>query len=69
MPEHEAKKGRRRKRRERRKKRNRAGSDYQPVRESVFIFTLVVMLTGVVVFCFWTIFPTALASFRETLGW
>lgn len=69
MSEQETNKGRRRKRRERRKKRKRAGSDYQPVRESVVIFTLFLMLSGVVVFCFWMIVPTALDSFKETIGW
>ena len=59
----------RRRKRERRKKRRRAGSTYQPMRDSVVIFTLFLVLAGVVVFCFWTILPTALAYFRETLGW
>ncbi len=68
MPEQEARKGHRRKRRERRKKRKRAGSNYQPVRESVVIFTIFITLSGVVIFCFWTIIPTALAYFKETLG-
>ena len=58
----------RKKKRERRKKRRRAGSSYQPMRDSVVIFTLFIVLTGVIVFCFWTISPTALTYFRETLG-
>jgi cell division septal protein FtsQ len=68
MPEKEDNDRQRTKKRERRKKRRRAGSSYQPMRESVVIFTLFIVLAGIIVFCFWTIIPTALAYFRETLG-
>jgi hypothetical protein len=68
MLEEESQAHRRTKKRERRKKRRRAGSSYQPMRESVVIFTLFIVLAGIIVFCFWTIVPTALTYFRETLG-
>ena len=69
MPTEESQQQHRRKKRERKKKRRRQGASYQPMKDSVVIFTIFIALAGVIVFCFWTIVPAALAYFRETLGW
>lgn len=59
----------RRKRRARRKKRRRSGRDYQPMRESVVIFAMFVLLIGVVGVCLWAVVPGILRYLRLTLGW
>lgn len=56
------------KRRQRRKKRRSGGRDYKPVRESVILFSLFLLLGLLMLACFWTILPLAVGYFKETFG-